>query len=98
MMVYTMKNLFIKEKIVFIHPLLSSVKYVVVQKRIYNAVKHLRWTFFATIINGFQPLTIFAKKLHCSCPTGFSKHLCSTGTLMFYLHIMESKQPPGGVL
>ena len=32
------------------------------QRRIQNAVEHLLWNFFAKIVNGFQLLTIFAKK------------------------------------
>ena len=32
------------------------------QKRIKNPVEHLRWSFYAKIVNGFQPLTILAKK------------------------------------
>ena len=31
-------------------------------------VEYLRWSFFAKIVNGF---TIFAKKLHRRCSTGF---------------------------
>ena len=32
------------------------------QRRIKNPVKHLRWSFFPKIINGFQPLYFFFKK------------------------------------
>ena len=35
------------------------------QSNIYDGV------FFAKIVNGFKPLTIFAKKLHHRCLTGF---------------------------
>ena len=31
------------------------------QRLIQNPVKHLNWSFFPKIVNGFQPLTIFAK-------------------------------------
>ena len=41
------------------------------QRLIQNPVGHLRWSLFAKIVNGFQLLTIFAKKLHCRCSTGF---------------------------
>ena len=34
-------------------------------------VEHLLWRFFAKIVNGFKPLDIFAKKLHCRCLSGF---------------------------
>ena len=39
--------------------------------RIKNQVEHLRWSFFVKIVNGFQPLTILAKKtIHCYAQLG----------------------------
>ena len=32
------------------------------QRRIQNAFKHLRYSFFENKFNGYEPLTIFAKK------------------------------------
>ena len=32
------------------------------QRRIKNSVRHLRWSIFAKMINGYKVLTIFAKK------------------------------------
>ena len=36
-----------------------------------NPIKRLWWSFFANIVNDFQLLTIFAKKLHHRCSSGF---------------------------
>ena len=41
------------------------------QKRILESVEHLRWSFFAEIVNGLNQLTNFAKTLHRICMTGF---------------------------
>lgn len=41
------------------------------QKRIQYLVKHLRWNVFAEIVNGYKPLTIFAKKFHRGCFNSF---------------------------
>ena len=38
--------------------------YIIFQGCIENTVEHVRWSFFAKIVNNFQPLTIFAEKLH----------------------------------
>lgn len=32
-----------------------------IQRRIYNPLEHLRWSFFMKIVYNFQPLTIFSK-------------------------------------
>ena len=48
------------------------------QGRIYNPVKHARWSFLANIVNGFKLLTILAKKLHRRCSTGFLYRPLST--------------------
>ena len=37
----------------------------------------VKMELFANIINGLKPLTIFTKKLHLKCSTGFYVHLCS---------------------
>ena len=36
-----------------------------------NPIKSLWWNVFAKIVNDFQQLTIFAKKLHRRYSTGF---------------------------
>ena len=41
------------------------------QRRIWNPVEHLRCSFFTTIVDGFQPLTIFTKKQHLIYSTRF---------------------------
>ena len=41
------------------------------QRRSLNHVEHLRRSFFAKIVNSLKPLTIFPKKLHRTCSTGF---------------------------
>ena len=46
------------------------------QKRIFSPAEHLRWRFFAKMVSSKNLLTIFAKKLHCRCLTGFKIHLC----------------------
>ena len=38
--------------------------------------QHLRRSFFAKMVNGEKPLTIFAKKLHRRCSTGLKTHQC----------------------
>ena len=43
---------------------------VYLQRRIQNPVEHLQQSFFAKILNGYELLTIFAKKLHRRCLTG----------------------------
>ena len=43
-------------------------------RRIQNPVKHLKWSFFAKIVNGWKPLNIFEKKLHPRCLTGLSEY------------------------
>ena len=37
----------------------------------------VKMELFANIINGLKPVTIFTKKLHLKCFTGFYVHLCS---------------------
>ena len=36
-----------------------------------NLVENLLWSIFPKIVNGFNTLTIFAKKLYRRCSTGF---------------------------
>ena len=36
------------------------------QSQIYNPVEYPRWSCFAKIVNGWKPLTIFAKMFHLS--------------------------------
>ena len=55
------------------------------QRRIQDLVKHLRWSFFVNIINSLKPLTIFTKKLHLRCFTRFFVRLCSEVTGPIYL-------------
>ena len=45
------------------------------QRCFYNPAEHLRWNFFANIVNDFQPLTIFANKLCHRCSARFYKRL-----------------------
>ena len=33
---------------------------ILIQRRIKNPVKHLRWSVFVNTVNGFKPLTVFA--------------------------------------
>ena len=40
-----------------------------------HLVERLRWSFLGKMVNGFYPLTIFAKKLHRSCLTEFYMRL-----------------------
>ena len=37
-----------------------------------NPIEHSRWSFFAKIVNDFQQLTVFAKKLHCRYLTKYA--------------------------
>ena len=39
-------------------------KHIIIRGAFRNQVEHQQWRFFAKIDNGFQALTIFAKKLH----------------------------------
>ena len=55
----------------------TPLKWLLLQRRIQDLVKHLRWSFFVNIINDLKPLTIFTKKLHLRCFTRFYVHLCS---------------------
>ena len=41
------------------------------QRRIQNPVEHVRWSFFAKIVNSFQPLTIFVKSSILDVRLGF---------------------------
>ena len=41
------------------------------QRRLYNPVEDLQWTFFAKTLNGFQMLAVFAKLFHRRCTTEF---------------------------
>ena len=36
-----------------------------------NSIKSLLWIIFTNIVNNFQLFTIFAKKLHHRCSSGF---------------------------
>ena len=40
------------------------------QTRILDPAKHLRWSAFVELVNGYKPLTFFSKKLHHICLTG----------------------------
>ena len=42
------------------------------QRRTQNPVEHLRWNFLVKMVNAFQPLTIFAEKLHLTCSSGLT--------------------------
>ena len=50
---------------------ITAFQQLQVQKCIYNPVKHLRYSFFESIVNGLQSLTIFAKRFHRRYSTGF---------------------------
>ena len=41
------------------------------QSGIQNPVEYLGWSFFAKIINAFQPFTILSKRLYFRCSTEF---------------------------
>ena len=62
----------------------TPLKWLLLQRRIQDLVKHLRWSFFVNIINGLKPLTIFTKKLHLRCFTRFCVRLCSEVTSSIY--------------
>ena len=62
----------------------TPFKWLLLQRRIQDLVKHLRWSFFVNIINSLKPLTIFTKKLHLRCFTRFCVHLCSEVTSSIY--------------
>ena len=48
-----------------------SLRFAVIQKRIQRPFKYLKMSLFAKMVNVFQPLTIFARKLHRRCLTVF---------------------------
>ena len=50
------------------HTTSSSPKQV---QEVHEPVEHLRWSFFAEIVNVLRFLIIFAGELHCECLTGF---------------------------
>ena len=62
-------------------------------RRTQNLVKHLRWSFFVKIVNGFKPLIIFTEKLHLWHLTRSWIHLCRSshfrGVLKFAVKIFE---------
>ena len=63
----------------------TPFKWLLLQRRIQDLVKHLRCSFFVNIINGLKPLTIFTKKLHYRCFTRFfCVRLCSGVTSSIY--------------
>ena len=62
----------------------TPLKWLLLQRRIQDLVKHLRWSFFVNIINDLKPLTIFTKKLHLRCFTRFYVRLCSEVTSSIY--------------
>ena len=62
----------------------TPLKWLLLQRRIQDLVKYLRWSFSVNIINGFKPLTIFTKKLHLRCFTRFCVRLCSEVTSSIY--------------
>ena len=62
----------------------TLLKLLVLQRRIQDLVKYLRWSFSVNIINGLKPLTIFTKKLHLRCFTRFCVRLCSEVTSSIY--------------
>ena len=41
------------------------------QRRIWNPVEHMRWSYFAEIVNVLRLMAIFAKELHRVTLTGF---------------------------
>ena len=43
------------------NPILVLVVQKNMKRRIQNIAKHLKWPFFAKIVNGFQPVTVFSK-------------------------------------
>ena len=49
---------------------------VVIQGRIPNPIKRLKWKTFAKIVNGFITLINSTKVLYFACVTGFCIRLC----------------------
>ena len=47
---------------------MSSIRLQNNQRRIENPAKHLKWSFFAKIGNGFK--LFFTKKIHVTCLAG----------------------------
>ena len=70
----------ISERLFFRKPL----KWLLLQKRIQDLVKHLRLSLFVNIINSLKPLTIFTKILHLRYFTRFCVRLCSEVTNSIY--------------
>ena len=58
--------------------------HIEVQRGIQCLVKHLQLSFFAKIVNGFLPLTLFAKQLRHRCSIGFLIRLWSSLTREFH--------------
>ena len=54
-------------------------------------MKHLRWSFFVKIVNGFKLLIIFTKKLHLRCLTRSRIHLSRSSHLRGVLENMCSE-------
>ena len=57
------------------------------QRRIYNLVKHSRGRLFAKTVNVFQPLTIYAEKLHRRCSAG-SKYASEFSSFTYFLKLV----------
>ena len=62
----------------------NPLNWLLLQRCIQDPVKHLRWSYFRNIINGFKQLTVFTKKLHLTCFTRFCVCLCSEVTSSVY--------------
>ena len=62
----------------------TPLRWVLLQRRIQDLVKYLRWSFSVNIINGLKPLTIFTKKLHLRYFTRFCVRLFSEVTSSIY--------------
>ena len=58
----------------------TPFKWLLLQRRIQDLVKHLRCSSFVNIINGLKALTIFTKKLYLRCFIKFCVPLCSEVT------------------
>ena len=62
----------------------TPLKWLLLQRRIQDLIKYLRWSFFVNITNGLKLLTIFTKILHLRCFTSFCVSLCSKVTNSIY--------------
>ena len=64
-------------------------KFACMQRRIEDPVEHLRWSFFAIIVNREKPLIVFAKKLYCRwCDWVLNTTPSFLQKINFFIHIL----------